>query len=125
MFGEDLESYINTGFMCNQVGFPDEAISYLTEALAIESTHPFALSNMAYSQFMIGHIDDALKTVNASLDNDNTNAFAYKVKGQILEELGHPERACKEYKKAVHMGYGILYDKTEITKLIISACNTE
>jgi tetratricopeptide (TPR) repeat protein len=125
MFGEDMESYINTGYMCNQVGFYDEAIAYLTEALALESTHPFALSNMAYSQFMIGHVEEALKTVNQSLDNDNTNAFAYKVKGQILEQMGEPARACKEYKKAIHMGYGVLYDDKEISLLIISACNTE
>jgi len=125
MFGEDLESYINTGYMCNQVGFYDEAISYLSRALVLEGTNPFALSNMAYSQFMIGHSEEALKTVNTSLDNDNTNAFAYTVKGQVLHDLGEPERACKEYKKAVHMGYSLLYDKNEITQLIIKSCNTE
>jgi tetratricopeptide (TPR) repeat protein len=125
MFGEDMESYINAGYMCNQVGRYDEAITYLTEALALESTQPFALSNLAYSQLMIGHAEEALKTVKQSLDNDNSNAFAYKVKGQILEQMGEPALACKEYKKAVLMGYGVLYDVKEISLLIISACNTE
>jgi Flp pilus assembly protein TadD len=125
MFGQDLESYINTGYICNQIGFYDEAISYLKEALVLEKDNPIALSNLAYSQFKVGSSEDALKTVNNSLDNDNTNAFAYMVKGRILEKMGQSSRACKEYKNAVHMGYGVLYDNLEITRLIINACGTE
>ena len=125
MFGQVLESYINTGYICNQIGFYDEAISYLKEALNLEKDNPIALSNMAYSQLMVGDKDEALKTVNQSLDNDNTNAYAYMVKGRILDMLGESSRACKEYKNAVHMGYGVIYDNIEITRLIISACGTK
>ena len=36
IFGHHLESYINTGYVCNQIGMYDEAIYYLDEALSIE-----------------------------------------------------------------------------------------
>lgn len=124
MFGQVLESYINTGYICNQIGLYDEAISYLQEALNLEKDNPIALSNMAYALYMVGDTENALKTVTQSLENDNTNAYAYMVKGRILDTLGESSRACKEYKNAVHMGYGVIYDNGEIARLIINACGS-
>lgn len=122
MFGDDLESFINTGFIANEIGMYDEALDFLDEALMMEPTNPIALCNTAFSFLKLGELSKAMVFVKRSLDNDNTNAFAYRVKGEILMEQGENKKACKEFKKAINMGYTVYFDKAEITKLLLNSC---
>ncbi len=124
IFGKDLETLVNVGFISNEIGNYDDAISYFDQALVKEPGQPYALSNKAYSVMKKGDIDQALKLVNRSIENDNTNSFAYKVKGDIMVKKGEDKKACKQYRKAVEMGYVLLYDADEITKSILKTCGS-
>lgn len=122
MFGDDLESYVNTGFIANEIGLYDEALSFLDEALMMERTNPIALCNTAFSFLRLGELTEAMIFVNRSLDNDNTNPYAYRVKGEVLLEQGENKKACREFNKAINMGYTVHFDETEITKLLLTSC---
>lgn len=125
IFGHHLESYINTGYVSNKIGLYDEALFYLEEALNLEPDNPYALSNAALAYLHTGQLDRAFKAVEKSIKNDNTNSFAYRVKGECLMAMEENERACKEFKKAIQMGYTVLHEQTEITKLVIASCGTD
>lgn len=125
LFGPTAETNINTGYVCNVIGSYDEAVDYLNDALRSEPDNPYAQSNLAFAELKLGRLDVAYKLVEKAIQNDNTNAFAYMVRGQCLLQMGENSRACKEFKKAIQMGYGVMYDQTEITKLIVQSCDTE
>ncbi|NND94662.1 MAG: tetratricopeptide repeat protein [Flavobacteriales bacterium] len=123
IFGDNLESLINTGYVCNQIGIYDESIFYLDEALKLEPENPYALANASLAYLRTGQLNVAFTMIEKSLKNDNTNSFAYRVRGECLLTMGENDRACKDFKKAIQMGYTVLHEQTEITKLMVESCN--
>jgi tetratricopeptide (TPR) repeat protein len=125
IFDDHLESYINTGYLCNQLGMYDEAIDYLQRSLKMEPDNPYALANLALAHLQVGQLDKAYRSIEQSIKNENGNSFAYRVKGECLMNMGENDRACKEFKKAIQMGYTVQHEHTDITKLMITSCNAE
>jgi predicted negative regulator of RcsB-dependent stress response len=80
---------------------------------------------MAESYLRIGMVEDALDYSSKSLLNDNTNAYAFKIKGECLLQMDEKEKACAEFTKAIQMGYSVTYDPEEIIKLVLKSCGFE
>lgn len=125
LFGSNIETNINMGYVCNKIGEYYEAMHYIQDALADEPDNPYAQANMAQAKLNLGKLDEAYKLAEKSIQNENSNAFAYMVKGQCLILMDEKPRACREFKKAIQLGYSVMYGQTEITKMIIASCGTK
>lgn len=124
LYGRNLETLINAGYIATMVGKHKDSERYLNEALEIDQHNPYALANLAQNYTRTGGYTLALETIEKSIHNDNTNAFAYKIKGDCLLQLGEAERACKEYRRAISSGYAVLFGDSEINRLITYSCGS-
>ncbi|NND94661.1 MAG: tetratricopeptide repeat protein [Flavobacteriales bacterium] len=124
VFGADFEFLVNNGYVCNELGLYDEAIFYLERALFQEPENPYALSNIALSYLHIGQLEKASEFVGRSIRNDPDNSFAYRVKGEYFIALGDNTKSCKEFNRALQLGYYIEHEKDDIDNLMASTCGT-
>ncbi|NNC82483.1 MAG: tetratricopeptide repeat protein [Flavobacteriales bacterium] len=122
IFGNHLETYINTGYLCNMAHQYDEALYFSGKALEIEPDNPYAQANMALSYLRTGDLSKAIQLIDISIRNDNSNSFALRVKGECLLQMREKARACRAFRKAIKMGYTVQHEQTEITKLMVESC---
>ncbi len=126
IFGERLEFLINAGFVCNRLGMFDEAKDYLTKALLQDPDQPLAHSNLAEAHLYLGSVQLAYNHIEISTDNDNLNAYAYKIKGDCLSRMQEPEKACKSYKRAYTLDYdSSLFEDAPLIKVINQICGND
>jgi tetratricopeptide (TPR) repeat protein len=126
IFGERLEFLINAGFICNRLGMFDEAKDYLTMALLQDPDQPLAHSNIAEAYLYLGSVQLAYDHIIISTENDNLNAFAYKIKGDCLTRMQEPEKACKSYKEAYTLDYdSSMFGDAPLIKVINEICGND
>ncbi len=119
-----MDTYINVGYIYARIGMFLESLSYSDEALKYDPQQPIALANKAYALFKLEDYDEALKTVNRSIQNMPANPFALKVRALVtIATEGRIKRACNDLKKSLKYGYNELYDDGEVDSLIETHCN--
>lgn len=117
-----MDTYINVGYIYTRIGMFEESLSYLDQALTFDAQQPIALANKAFAQYKLTMYNEALDTVNKSLQNYPTNPFACKVKGLILVATDNQSKACKEFQKSKKYGYNDIYEDGEVDSLIDTHC---
>jgi len=79
---------------------PDQAIAYLNQTLALDAHFAPALELLGYAHFKKKNFADAAASYQRFLELQPNNAKARVSLGVVYEELGKPDLAEEEYKKA-------------------------
>ena len=72
----------------------------------------------ALDQLLIGKLKEAYATLRALIKNDTNNVKAYLKLGQVLREIGNPEKALKVHKNLLIRKDLNNYEKIELLKNI-------
>ena len=107
-----LESYLNRARLYLAIGKSREAKADLDIFLKGDSSSARAYINRAGTCFP-SDIQGALSDCNKAISLDPSNKNAYFLRGLSLYELGRKEEACKDFKKAVELGFTILAKEEE------------
>lgn len=101
---------INIGFIHQKMGKHNLALEFFNKSLKINDQNPYALANKAKSQYHLGYPKLALKGITKSIHLLSTNAYAYKIRGEIYQKLNSPEKACFDFLVAQNLGYNDQYE---------------
>lgn len=82
-----------------------EAIAWFDRILAAQPANAFALNHKGYSLFELGHTDEAMNMIHASLRTDKGNSLAYRNLAVIGQHIGQHEAARAVAVKAILFGY--------------------
>lgn len=91
-----IETLINKGTECHELGKYEEAIEYFDQALKIGPYYATAWANKGASLYEVGKHKEAIDCLDRALKIDLSSKTAWFNKGTILEELGRYEesKAC-------------------------------
>ncbi|KOS05116.1 hypothetical protein AM493_02980 [Flavobacterium akiainvivens] len=79
------------------------------------------LNNRGFAKYKLGDNKAALKDINASLEIDPKNAFAYKNRALVYIAAKKQKEACADLQKALELGFTKTYG-TEVEELIKEHC---
>jgi tetratricopeptide (TPR) repeat protein len=103
----DLENYLNRARIHMAIGNSAEARQDFDKYIAHDSSDARVFVNRAGTRFpddMEGTIEDCNRAL--ALEPDNKNA--YFLRGLASYELGHKEQACRDFYRAIELGFAIL-----------------
>jgi tetratricopeptide (TPR) repeat protein len=103
----DPEDFLNRARMYMAIGRSGEARQDLDQYIKHDSSDARVFVNRAGTRFpddMQGAVEDCSRAL--ALEPDNKNA--YFLRGLASYELGQKERACKDFSKAIDLGFVIL-----------------
>ncbi|MEQ8881573.1 MAG: tetratricopeptide repeat protein [Cyclobacteriaceae bacterium] len=94
-----VEKYVREGIQYHDAGDYRSALEAYQHALYLNPRSSLANYEMAMTYSVINEYDSALKYADIVIElNDNSLIPAYIVKGNTLDDLGHPHKAIKTYK---------------------------
>ena len=100
---------VNMGFYLTSKNKLDKAIEYYNKALALLPREAFALNNRGYTYYLQERYDLALEDINNSIKIEPSNSYAYKNRGLVYAKTGLTEDACKDFEKALQLGFTEMY----------------
>src|SRR6266550_4794163 len=90
-----------SGLVCHQKGISAQAIALISQAVAIQPTHPFAHGNLAMAYQACNRFDDAEASLRKALKLNAENAEALNNLANIRKERGDLATAEELYKRAL------------------------
>ncbi|MFC1918221.1 tetratricopeptide repeat protein [Chloroflexota bacterium] len=93
----------NQGFVYNENGEFQKAITALDKAIELNPTFAPAYSNRGWAYIELGQYEQALTDCNKAIELDPTLALAYNNRGWAYIELGQYEQALPECNKAIEL----------------------
>lgn len=72
----------------------------------------------------LGESDKGIADLKAALETDKNNSYAMKNLGIIYLDQHKYKKACELFQKAKDLNYALVYDETDLSALLESACNS-
>ena len=113
----NAEILFKIGYILQQIGDNNEAISYYKKALEIDKNDEFIHNSMASIYRANGEFVSARMHLNDSLAIDDVNPITYYNYGNLLVDMEHPEEARTMYEKAIELNPEFTQAKDELGKL--------
>jgi tetratricopeptide (TPR) repeat protein len=104
-----IGAYANIGFKYQEMGDYKTAITYYNKVLEMDPREALGYSNRSYNRYKLGENEAALKDINESIRLYPGNSYAYRVRGLIYLAMKDPNRACKDFTKALEQGFTRMY----------------
>ncbi len=114
---DNAEILFKIGYILQQIGDNNEAISYYKKALEIDKNDEFIHNSMASIYRANSEFVSARMHLNDSLAIDDANPVTYYNYGNLLVDMEHYEEAKTMYEKALELNPGFTQAKDELGKL--------
>ncbi len=101
----NAEAFFYRGGVHSEMGFLEQAVNDYLTSVSINEKQPEVYNSLAVCKARLGNPQEALQYINIALELDNGYAKAYSNKGNIHDMLNQPKKACKNWKKAIELGY--------------------
>ncbi|WP_017495898.1 T9SS type A sorting domain-containing protein [Flavobacterium sp. WG21] len=116
----------------SDTGNYEKAMENVAKAFATEKT--IAGRNSAYGgrdlrtirgliYHKLGESNKGIADLKAALETDKNNSYAMKNLGIIYLEQHKYKKACELFQKAKELNYALIYDETDLSAWLESACN--
>lgn len=115
--GQDSDVLFKMGYISEQLGERDEALSYYKEALENDKDNEYIHNAMASLYRANEEFVSAKMHLNTSLSIDDSNPITYYNYGNLLVDMKHLDEAKEMYKKAIEINPDFKEAKEELEKL--------
>jgi tetratricopeptide (TPR) repeat protein len=112
---------MNMGFKLTQEGRYDEALGYYNKAINQGYKQAYVYNNRGFARLKLGDVAGARDDIQKSIKLDPYNSFAYRNLGYLNLAEGEIPKACKNWDKAISLGFTKVYGK-EVEELLKKHC---
>ena len=92
------QPYLNEGKLLNTLNRASEAVSVLTEAVAISPGSTSSHYELGRAQFALGHMEDAQTELQKAIKLDPRNSSVHYLLGRVLSRMGKADEAAAEFR---------------------------
>lgn len=99
----DFEASYNQGFAYFNEGNYEKALIFLTRAIELKSSHPWALAIRGATYSQLQQFENALVDLDRAIDRLPTYIRAIAERGHVHAQLGHDDAALADFNRAIEL----------------------